>query len=109
MSTYDHVNSDLITQFWAQYDENNWVKIRQYSTFGEELVGFFRVEPKELKNDVDKGASCTDVVSYFPVIDVLHIVEQINGSFITQSEKVYKEPNRNDFIKRDYSSVLSFL
>ncbi len=50
---------------------------------GAEFVGLLEVEPEELDDNVDKEPSCASVIRDRPVVDVLHVVQEVNYRLIT--------------------------
>ena len=76
---------------------------------GAEFVGLLEVEPEELDDNVDKEASCASVISHGPVVDVLHVVQEVNYCLIAESKQLHHESNRDQLIKDDNSAILSFL
>ncbi len=76
---------------------------------GAEFVGLLEVEPEELDDNVDKEPSCASVISHRPVVDVLHVVQEVNYGLITEGKQLHHDSNRHHLIKDDHSSILPFL
>jgi hypothetical protein len=60
---------------------------------GVEFVGLLEVEPEELDDNVDKEASCASVIGDRPVVDVLHVVQEVNYCLIAESKQLHHDSN----------------